>query len=226
MKKILSISVLTIVFGLFLVVGKVGAVAPRPHRPDVVTTEPASYVFHSEWVTGVSQDGGVKGQSLKMTDFAYYGFQNWWDQKLVDVTKIRASFLAGVGTVNGGGSPRFSLEVENADGSQYCINNAVCDGTNPVAIFLDPVSCGDPAATGGGWVESDFTGDRTNCTITDNIGNPFVSDGTQSAWSKLVASLTYSDKRVWFLFLIQDSTTGSNYVDRIMLDSALFTKAP
>ena len=207
------------------------AASPRPHRPDVVTPEPANYVYNARWVTGVSQDGGAKGQSLQLGStasgsFAFYAFQNWWNHTLSDVTKIRASFLTGSGTINTPGSPRISLEIENADGTQMCIG--ACNGFNPVAVFLDPSSCSDPAPTGGGWVESDFTADKTNCVITDNIGNTFTSDGAQSAWSKLVSSATYAGKRVWFAFLIQDATSGAgiNYVDRISLDSSFFTKQP
>lgn len=54
----------------------------------------------------------------------------------------------------------------------------------------------------------------------------FVSDGSQSAWSKLVAHPAYAARRVYFAYVIQDATAGPNHVDRIMLDSAFFTKAP
>ena len=200
--------------------------APRPHRPDVVTEEPAGYVYNAEWVTGTSQDGGAKGQSIQLgsdtPDFAYYAFQNWWDQKLSDITKIRASFLTPTTTVNSGGSPRFSLELDaDANGSFDC-EPGPC--VNDVVVYLDPATCSDPAPSGGGWIESDFTGDKTNCVINDSNGNVYTSDADGTAWSKLVAE--YPDAKVWFMFLIQDATVGTNYVDRIMLDSAFFTKAP
>jgi hypothetical protein len=70
-------------------------------------------------------------------------------------------------------------------------------------------------------VESDFTGDRTNCTIFDSAGASYSSDAGGKAWSKLVAA--YPNAKVWFMFLIQDASTGDNYVDRIKLDSAFFT---
>ena len=210
-----SLGVLSVTLGVLLS-SVASAASPRPHRPDVVTPEPASYVLNAEWVTGISQDGGARGQSLSMTNFAYYAFQNWWSHDLSDVTKIRASFLAGSGTVNAGGSPRFSLELDsNGDGSF---------DASDVIVYLDPATCSDPAATGGGWLEADFTGDRTNCTIYDSTGASYTSDATGTAWSKIVAA--YPNATVWFMFLIQDATTGTNYVDRIMLDSAFFTKQP
>ena len=192
--------------------------SPRPHRPDVMGATPDTY--NAEWVTGISQDGGAKGQSLKMTNFAYYSFREWWDQKLSDVTKVRASWLLE-GT-NSGGSPRFSLELDtDADGTFDC-EPGPC--TSDVVVYPDPATCSDPAPSGGGWVESDFTGDKTNCTITDSTGATYTSDTDGTAWDKLVTA--YPDAKVYFMFLIQDATVGTNYVDRIMLDSAFFTKAP
>jgi hypothetical protein len=193
------------------------AASPRPQRNDVLGATPDT--FNAVWVTGVSQDGGVKGQSIAMTDFAYYSFRNWWDQNLSDVRKIRASFL--LNAANSGGSPRFSLELDaNGDGDYVEPTGSPSD--EDVNVYLDPTTCSDPAT--GGWVTADFTGDETNCTITDSKGGVYVSDASGTAWSKLVAA--YPDAKVWFLFLIQDATTGTNYVDRIMLDSAFFTKQP
>lgn len=202
---------------------KTNAASPRPHRPDVMSATPDT--SNSGWVTGVSQDGGAKGQSLKMDDFAFYSFRNWWDQNLSDVTKVRASFMAADGAVNAGGSPRFSLMLDaNGDGVNDIEDGTVDPGDADVNVFLDPAWCGDTAPGAAGWIEADFTGDRTNCTIFDSSGNSYVSDGTGTAWSKLVAA--HPDAKVWFMFLIQDATTGSNYVDRIMLDSSFFTKQP
>lgn len=215
-----SFSVASAMVGMLLT-SVAGAASPRPHRPDVVDPQPVGYTFNAEWVTGVSQDGGAKGQSLKMTDFAYYAFQNWWDHDLSDVTKLRASFLAGSDAVNSGGSPRFSLELDaDADGTFDCPALGPC--VNDAVIYLDPATCSDPAA--GGWQEANFTGDRTNCTMTDSNGGTYTSDATGTAWSKVVTA--YPDAKVWFMFLIQDATTGSNSIDRIMLDSAFFTKQP
>ena len=70
-----------------------------------------------------------------------------------------------------------------------------------------------------------FTGDKTGCDIYDSLGNRFSSDGTVSAWDRLVSSHVYADATVYFMFLIQDATDGTNYVDRIMLDNAFFTKS-
>jgi hypothetical protein len=206
-------------FAAFLALTAVAtAASPRPHRPDVMGATPDTY--NASWVVGVSEDGGPKGESIKLgdhstdaTDFAYYSFRNWWDQKLTDINKIRASFLAAPGTINSGGSPRISLEVEDTVG-----------GTSTGVIYLDPAWCGDPGKDG--WVDSDFTGDRTNCSIFDSAGRQFTSDGKESAWSKLVSDPAYAGKRVYFAYVIQDATVGANYVDRIMLDSAFFTKAP
>ena len=198
------------------------AESPRPHRPDVVVEEPASYVLNAEWVTGVSQDGGAKGQSLALgPDFAYYAFQNWWGHKLSDVTKVRASFMAGEDTVNLGGSPRFSLELD-ANGNGTFVEPTGNPADEDVNVYLDPALCGDQVADN--WVEANFTGDRTNCTLNDSKGGVYTSDLQTTAWSKLVAE--YPDAKVWFMFLIQDATVGTNYVDRIMLDSAFFTKQP
>lgn len=193
---------------------------PRPHRGDV--TGATQQTFNARWETGVSQDGGAKGQSIEMgPDFAYYAFRNWWDHKLSDVIKIQASFLAEPTTVNSGGSPRFSLELDvNADGTFDCPELGPC--VLDVVIFLDPAHCSDLAA--GGWLEADFTGDRTNCTIYDSRANAFASDADGTAWSKVVAF--YPDAKVWFMFLIQDATVGKNNVDRIKLDNAFFTKEP
>lgn len=195
--------------------------SPRPHRPNVMGATPDKY--NANWVTGVSQDGGAKGQSIKLgdhsddaSDFAYYSFRNWWDQDLADVTKVRASFMAAAGTVNSGGSPRFSLELDLLG------DGIVATPDGDVVVYLDPAQCGDLVA--GGWVESNFTGDKTNCVINDSLGGVYVSDATSTAWQKLVAA--YPDAKVWFMFLIQDATVGTNYVDRIMLDSAFFTKQP
>ncbi len=208
--------------GLFLTTS-VFAAGPRPQRGDVTGATPDTY--NASWVTGVSQDGGAKGQSIKLgdhstdaSDFAYYSFRNWWDQDLSDVKKVRASFLAAPGTVNTAGSPRFSFELDTADNGI----GTVASPDGDVIVYLDPSTCSDSVA--GGWQEADFTGDRTNCLITDSNGNTFVSDAAGTAWSKLVA--TYPGAKVWFMFLIQDATVGANYVDRIMLDSAFFTKQP
>lgn len=209
---------LSIMLG-FLVATSASADSPRPHRGDVMGATPDT--FNASWVTGISQDGGAKGQSLKLTDFAFYSFRNWWDQDLADVKKIQASFLAEALTVNSGGSPRFSLELD-ANGDGDFVEPTGNSSDEDVNVFLDPVSCGDPAQ--GGWVEANFTGDTTNCTIFDSSGNSYVSDADGTAWSKLVAA--YPDAKVWFMFLIQDATVGTNYVDRIKLDSAFFTKQP
>ena len=115
----------TVLFGIvaicsFLAVTSFAhAASPRPHRGDVMKATPDT--FNASWVTGVSQDGGAKGQSIAMTDFAYYSFRNWWDQNLSDVTKVRASWLLS-GT-NSGGSPRFSFELDlpgNGIGTVAC----------------------------------------------------------------------------------------------------------
>jgi hypothetical protein len=212
-----------IALGVTMLSTVASAAAPRPHRPDVVTTEPAGYTLNAEWITGVSQDGGAKGQSLRLgPDFAYYAFQNWWDQNLSDIIKIRASFLAPATTTNTGGSPRFSLEIDTNGNGYFEEATLTLPGGDRV-VYLDPALCGDAVA--GGWVEADFTGDKTNCVIFDSAGNSFVSDASGTAWSKLVAFYPATSK-VWFMFLIQDATVGYNYVDRIMLDSAFFTKAP
>jgi hypothetical protein len=201
------------------------AAGPRPDRADVVTGAPDEYTYNASWTSDVTQDGGKKSGSIALgdgsddssTSFAYYAFTGWWDQELSDVTKIRASFLASSTAVNSGGSPRISLEV-GLNGEPY-----VVDGV-PVVIFLDPAHCGDTVE--GGWVYSDFTGDLTDCTIYDNQGHSYTSDGVTSAWDMLVADPFYAGTTVWFAYLIQDASEGVNYVDRIMLDSAFLTKAP
>lgn len=190
---------------------------PRPHRPDVMNA--TADTENAQWLTGVSQDGGAKGESIKMTDFAYYSFRNWWDQKLSNVKKVRASWkLDGE---NSDGSPRFSLQLDaNADGSftEPTGNSSDTD----VNVFLDPTTCGKEVKDG--WIESDFTGNKADCTITDSTGNSYVSDADGTAWKKLVTA--YPNAKVWFMFVIQDATTGVNYVDRIYLDNAFFTKIP
>ncbi len=199
-----TLAVASVTLGMLLT-SVAAAASPRPHRPDVVQPAPENYTLNAQWAAGVSQDGGAKGQSLKMTDFAYYAFQNWWDHDLADVTKIRASFLAGPGTVNGGGSPRFSLELDaDANGTFDCPELGPC--VNDAVVYLDPATCGDSAA--GGWREANFTGDKTYCTITDSNGGIYTSDATGTAWSKVVAA--YPDAKVWFMFLIQDATTGAD----------------
>jgi hypothetical protein len=214
--KRLSVFIATI--ATVSIAGTVLAAAPRPHRGDVTGASPDTY--NASWVTGVSRDGGAKAQSIQLgdhstdaTDFAYYSFRNWWDQLLVDVIKIRASFKAAAGATNGGGSPRISLEVEDVAG-----------GSSTGIIYLDPAWCSDPAS--GGWRDADFTGDLTNCSIFDSAGHQYTSAGRKSAWSKLVADPYYTGKRVYFAYAIADATTGANYVDRIYLDSALFTSKP
>jgi hypothetical protein len=213
-KNLRLIGATIFVFSLLLAAGNVSADSPRPHRGDVMGATPDT--LNATWVTGVSSDGGAKGQSIALTDFAYYSFRNWWDQNLSDVTKVRADFLLA-GT-NSGGSPRFSLELDLA----YNGYGTVATPDGDVVVYLDPATCSDPAT--GGWVSADFTGDRTNCIINDSLGGMYTSDASGTAWSKLVAA--YPDAKVWFMFLIQDATTGTNYVDRIMLDSAFFTKQP
>lgn len=213
MQKILGYGLGILVLAMMFVF-TADAAGPRPQRGDVMVEAPEDYVFNAEWVTGTSADGGTKGQSIAMTDFAFYAFENWWDHNLSDVTKIRASFMADEDAINSGGSPRFSLMLDS-DG----------DGDNDVDdvnVFLDPAHCG--VLKENGWTYSDFTGAETDCTIYDSTGASYTSDIDGTAWSKLVAA--YPDAKVWFLFLIQDATVGTNYVDRIMLDSAFFTKAP
>ncbi len=218
----LALTMLGVVALVLLMVSTAFADGPRPNRNDVVVGAPAGYVYNAEWVTGVSQDGGAKGQSIKLAtstadNFAFYAFTGWWDQNLSDVTKIRASFKPAAGTVNSGGSPRISLEVDlNGDGS-------VAD--DYTVIYLDPAHCGDLLASG--WTQSDFTGDLTNCSIYTSLSaTPYTSDGVTSAWDMLVADPIFADAKVWFAYLIQDASVGANYVDRIMLDSAFLTKQP
>jgi hypothetical protein len=213
-----SAGALSIALGM-LVSSVAVAESPRPSREDVMGATPDT--VNAEWVTGVSADGGAKGESIEMTDFAYYSFRNWWDQDLSDVRKIRASFLAGSGTVNAGGSPRFSLALDaNGDGDFEEPTGSPTD--EDVYVYLDPAHCSD--LTDRGWSSADFTGDETDCTIYDSTGASYTSDEDGTAWSKLVEA--YPDAVVWFLYLIQDATTGTNYVDRIMLDNAFFTKQP
>lgn len=204
MRKLCS---LTAVLALLLTTATL-ADGPRPKRGDVVNATPDT--FNAAWVKGVSQDGGPKGQSIKMTDFAFYSFRNWWDHDLADVSKIQASWLLQ-GT-NLGGSPRLSLQIAPPVGTRV----------DEDVLFLDPAWCSDPAPTGS-WVESDFTDDSSNCTLHDGYGNAYTSDANGTAWEKVVAA--YPDYTVWFLFAIQDATTGSNYLDRVKLDSAFFTSS-
>jgi hypothetical protein len=223
-KKIIACATgLTLLTSLFALTAS--AAGPRPQRGDVMGATPDTY--NAGWVTGVSQDGGAKGQSIKLGDnsddpssFAYYSFRNWWDQDLEDVKKVRASFLTGAGTVNTAGSPRFSFELDLPGNGIGTV--ATPDGD--VVVYLDPSTCSDPAPSGGGWVEANFTGDKTNCVIHDSLGGVYTSDADSTAWEKLVAA--YPGAKVWFMFLIQDASVGANYVDRIMLDSAFFTKQP
>jgi len=206
-------------------VGSAYAATDMPKRGDVVGSTPDTY--NAGWVTGTSQDGGSKGQSIKLGDnsvdassFAYYSFRGFWDMQLTSITKIRASFLTPSTTINAGASPRFSLEVVNPGEPEL----AGYEGTGVSdVIYLDPATCSDPAS--GGWRHADFTGDLTNCTITDSNGTAYMSDGVTSAWSKLVSDPYYAGATLYFMYLIQDSTTGFNYVDRIQLGNALFTKS-
>ncbi len=211
MKKITTFLSLLIAFTLVLgLSASASAASPRPQRGDVIGATPDTY--NAGWVTGVSQDGGAKGQSIILgndsndtTDFAYYSFRNWWDQDLSKVTKIQASFKAATGTVNSGGSPRFSLELSNG-----------------VVVYLDPAHCS--VVAGSGWEFADFTGAVSDCTIYDSTGASYTSDLAGTAWSKVVSA--YPGVTVYFLYLIQDATAGANYVDRIKLDNAFFTKQP
>ncbi|MDQ2933115.1 MAG: hypothetical protein M3Q80_01920 [bacterium] len=216
MNKTLKISVAStfVLVALAILTTSASAAAPHAKRGDVMGATPDT--FNAQWVSGVSEDGGIKGQSIALTDFAYYSFRNWWDQDLSSITKIQASFLAASTTVNSGGSPRFSLELDvNADGTFDTT-------TGDVVIYLDPTHCSVLATSG--WMQADFTGAVTNCTIYDSTGASYTSDTDGTAWSKIVAA--YPVAKIWFLYLIQDATTGTNYVDRIKLDSAFFTKQP
>jgi len=219
-------------FSLFLIGAyTASADSPRPSRGDVVVEAPEGYTYNSSWVTGISADGGSKGQSIALSDgsedgdFAYYAFTGWWDQNLSDVSKIRASFIAADGTVNSGGSPRISLEVDmNGDGTYDLEDGTVDEGDVDGVIYLDPAHCGNLMANG--WTYSDFTGDVTDCSIFDSFGNQYTSDGVTSAWDMLVADPDYAEAKVWFAYAIQDASVGTNYIDRIMLDSAFLTKDP
>jgi hypothetical protein len=212
-KNIRSIGMLGVALALLLAT-TVSAAGPHPKRGDVMGATPQT--LNASWVTGVSEDGGAKGQSIALTDFAYYSFEGWWDQNLSDVTKIRASFLAASTTVNSGGSPRFSLLLD------VDANGVFDTDAGDVVVYLDPAHCSNLAESG--WLDADFTGDTTDCTIYDSTGASYTSDETGTAWSKVVAA--YPTAKVWYLFLIQDATTGTNYVDRIKLDSSFFTKQP
>lgn len=196
-----------------------------PNRRDVLSAIPDT--FCAAWVTGISRDNGARGQSIQLGDHpnsrggyfsASYSFQNWWHQKLTDVKRIRASFLTPIGTVNGASSPSFHLEVANADGTP------LMDNGKAVVIYLDPALFS--GADVGIWRDCDFTGDKTDCSIVDSRGVQFSSDGGQSAWSKLVSDPYYAGKRVGLLSLKQLASIGPNFVDRIKLDNACFTKQP
>jgi hypothetical protein len=104
-----------------------------------------------------------------------------------------------------GGSPRivvyFSSPLE--DSSPY--------------VAIDALNC--QQAISSTWVRADATG-RTaaGCTIYTSSGTPYTSDGTSTAWQKLVAD--NPDAFVTFTFMVFDipTETGPDYrVDRIAL---------
>lgn len=187
----------------------------------------AADTFCAAWITGISRDAGARGQALQLGDhlntreglfYAHYAFPNWCHQKLSDVKKIRASFLTPLGTVNNRESPRFTLAVENADGTPL-----LDDNLQPIMIYLDPAFFNDATV---GWRDCDFTGDTTDCSIFDSRGTRYTSDGVRSAWSKLISDPYYAGKKVGLLSLVQNASTGPNFVDCIRLDNTIFTKAP
>ncbi len=185
--------------------------------------------YNASWIKGISLDGAAgKGWSIKLgdhstdaTDFASYSFRNWWNMRLTQVTHLGFDILTPgpATTTNSGGSPRISLQVEDA-----------VNGATTGTIFLDPSTCSDP--TGiiepgiGEWMHADFFGDVTNCTITDDATRTYSSDGAETAWHKLITSPEYANKRVYFAFLIADATTGTNYIDKIQLDGLTLTNKP
>ena len=193
-----------------------------PKRSDVMGAAPDFY--NASWVTGISRDSGK--QCIRLGDIAndrrdptyhtaYYSFPNWSGQKLTAVTRIQASFFKPNGMTNYFCSPRFSLEV---------MNPAPNDTPSGDVIFLDPAYCSKPAT--GGWRDADFTGVLAGGSIMDSRGVVYKTEGRISAWKKLVSDPYYAGKRVYFMYLIQDASTGANYVDRIQLDKALFTNKP
>jgi hypothetical protein len=200
--------------------------AYRPIKTLVLRADPA--VMNSAWTKGVSRDGGRQSLQLGLragndryhpTYFrAHYTFPEWWMQKLTDVRKISASFLAPASTINYGGSPRFNLEVANADGTPL-----LDEKMDPIVIYLDPAWCSKPAP--GGWRDADFIGNKAG-SIFDSRGMQYTGDGRLSAWKKLIADPYYAGKKVGFLYLMQDASVGPNFVDKITLDGAVFTKQP
>jgi hypothetical protein len=187
----------------------------------ITKSSAAEGTYCAGWVTGVSRDSGK--QSLKLGDVpndrrdprfytAYYSLPQLVNKKLADVKKISASFYTPRTTTNYVGSPRFSVELMNAD------NTPSGD-----VIFLDPVLCRKSGPCG--WYDADFIGNKTG-SIMDARGVKYTGNGTVSAWAKLVSDPYYAGKKVSLMYLIQDASTGPNYVDKITLNYTCLTKAP
>lgn len=160
---------------------------------------------------GSSADGG--GQSIKLDTVNANGttgvaFDNWWCQKLESVQQLKISTQEPVTA----GSPRISMYLSDANCTLTYDANS-----NPNTLFLSPYYCNSSNANG--WRMSNWRSDAS-CTLFYN-NEPTGYAG----WNAFTAS--HPNMTIWFAFVIQDGDPqppAINHVDRIQLDTQLFTK--
>lgn len=191
--------------GLLLGVGATTADARVKKNAELRCVQQDGFTVNPCFTSGPDQpsaDGG--GKSIKLdgrpenpTATSGVAFDGWWNQTLESVQQLKISTHEPVT----GGSPRISIYLSD-----------IVDGPVTHTIFLSPFYCG--SSNSNEWRMSNWRSDPS-CIIWDEAGLSYTG------WNAYTAA--YPGLVIWFAFVIQDEPQLS-YVDRIQLDSKLFTK--
>jgi hypothetical protein len=203
------------VVGLLLGVTSTASAKTKTLGVTLRCTQSDGLTANTCFTLGQSADGGGKSIKLDTVDPAGttgVAFDNWWCQRLENVQQLKISTQDPVTA----GSPRISIllssDVTGPAGTAGC-NSSNQDGHT---LFLSPLYCA--SANSNGWRMSNWRSD-TSCTIFDENGVGYAG------WNAYTA--THPNEYIWFAFVVQDGPpqpAAINYVDRIQLDSQLFTK--
>jgi hypothetical protein len=141
------------------------------------------------------------------------------EHKLVgQVKNLSFEFLNETGEAsihNGAGSPRLSVDIDKEG-----------DGDYDFSIFLAGSYCNEPMAEDTRWSRADFTG-RTlaGCELQAD-GVSYISDGTESAWQKLVDA--HPEYKLYGpvgpAYLVMDEE-GTAFVDRLAFGNIMYVSS-
>ena len=206
---------LIIACALGLLLGVTSGASARTKTPGAAlrcVEADGSTVVQQCFTQGDSADGDRKAITVDGTGahpISSIAFDNWWCQTLESVQQLKISTQEPVTP----GSPRISIylsdDVTGPTGTAGC-NSSTWNGHT---LFLSPYYCN--SSNGNGWRTSNWRGD-SSCTLfydTEPTG--------YAGWDAFTAA--HPNTYIWFAFVVQDEPQASR-VDRIQLDSTLFTK--